>query len=93
MQTVRRAIIEILSTGEYGALALSKILRISEKEVYAHLDHIGRSVRSQEKKLAVTPARCLECGFVFESRNRLTKPGKCPRCRGEHIEDPRYRVV
>ena len=92
MQTARREIIEVLSTGEYGAQMLSKILRMSEKEVYAHLAHIDRSVRSQNKKLAVTPARCLECGFVFESRIRLTKPGKCPRCRGEHIEDPRYRV-
>ena len=93
MQTTRKEIIAILSTGEFGARSLSKMVSVTEKEVYSHLEHISRSVRSRNKKFAIIPAKCLECGYVFESRNRFTSPGKCPRCRGEHIEDPRYSIT
>ncbi len=65
MSTVRHEIISLLSEGEYGAKSISKILCISEKEVYQHLEHIGRSVKSQNRRLEIIPARCLECGFVF----------------------------
>jgi predicted Zn-ribbon and HTH transcriptional regulator len=92
MNTIRQKIIFLLSEGEYGAKSISKILRISEKEVYEHLEHIGRSLKSQKMKLKITPALCLECGFKFEGRNRVTPPGKCPRCKGEHIQDPEYSI-
>lgn len=84
--------IDILARGEYTARDLSQMLRLREKDVYDHLVHISRSLSSRKLKLTVVPARCLHCSYVFESRNRFTKPGRCPRCRGEHIEDPRYRV-
>jgi transcriptional regulator len=92
MNTTRQKIISLLSEGEHGAKSISKILRISEKEVYEHLWHIGRSVKSRNRKLRIIPALCLECGFVFESRSRFTAPGKCPRCKGEHIQDPEYSI-
>ena len=92
MSAIRREIMALLSEGEYGAMDISKIIRISEKEVYEHLDHIGRSLKSQKMKLKITPAVCLECGFKFEGRNRFTSPGKCPKCRGEHIQDPKYGI-
>ena len=92
MSTTRQEIISLLTGGEYGAKSISKLLRISEKEVYEHLDHIGRSVKSRKMKLKITPALCLECGFRFEDRNRFTSPGKCPKCKGEHIQDPEYSI-
>ncbi|MDR3568693.1 MAG: transcriptional regulator [Syntrophobacteraceae bacterium] len=92
MNTVRQDIIALLSGEKNGAKAISKIVRISEKEVYLHLEHIARSLKSRGEKLKITPARCLECGFVFESRNRFTAPGKCPVCKGEHIQDPLYAI-
>jgi hypothetical protein len=92
MSTIRREIMSLLSETEYGAKSISKILRISEKEVFEHLEHIGRSLKSQNRKLKIIPARCLECGFVFAGRHRFTSPGKCPRCKGEHIQDPQYGI-
>jgi predicted Zn-ribbon and HTH transcriptional regulator len=92
MSTIRQEIIALLSEGEYGAKSISKILRISEKEVFDHLEHIGRSLKSQKMRLKITPARCLGCGFKFEGRNRFTSPGKCPKCKGEHIQDPEYVI-
>ena len=92
MNTIRREIMALLSEGEYGAKNISKIIRISEKEVYEHLEHIGRSLKSHKMRLKITPALCLECGFKFEGRSRFTSPGKCPKCKGEHIQDPEYGI-
>lgn len=92
MSTIRQEIIALLSEGEYGAKSISGIIRISEKEVYVHLEHIARSLRSQKMRLKITPAACLACGFIFEARNRFTSPGRCPKCKGEHIQDPEYGI-
>ena len=92
MPTVRQEMMALLEEGEFSAHDISQILRLREKDVFDHLFHIHRSIFSHEKRLIVTPAACLECGYVFESRNRFTKPGKCPKCRGEHIQDPKYRI-
>ena len=93
MLTIRQQLIALLSEGEYGVRDLSQMLGIPEKEVYPHLSHIARSVASKKRKLKIEPARCFECGFVFEERKRFTKPSRCPRCKGERIEAPRYKIV
>jgi predicted Zn-ribbon and HTH transcriptional regulator len=93
MQTTRRQMLELLAEAEQSAKDLSQKLRIREKEVHEHLTHIKQSAAAQKKKLTVTPAQCLECGYLFESRNRFTSPGRCPRCKGEHITDPKYRIT
>jgi hypothetical protein len=92
-QTTRQQMIVLLSENEYSARDLSVALSIREKEVCDHLAHIKRSVASQKKKLSITSAQCLECRYVFRDRGRLSKPGRCPRCKGEHIQDPKYRII
>jgi hypothetical protein len=92
MQTIRQEMIRLLVDGEFSAKDLSQALKIREKDVYDHLNHIKRSVDSSGKRLRVMPARCLGCGYTFESRKKFTSPGKCPRCKNEHIEDPKYRI-
>jgi transcriptional regulator len=92
VQTIRKQMIDLLCRTECGALHLSQMLKIREKDVFDHLAHIRRSVASQDKKLTVSPARCLECGYTFEDRRRVSKPGRCPRCKGEHIQDPTFRI-
>jgi hypothetical protein len=69
------------------------MLSIQEKEVYSHLPHIARSVVSQGNRLIVIPSQCLVCDYVFDERKRFTRPGRCPHCKGERIEHPRYQVV
>jgi predicted Zn-ribbon and HTH transcriptional regulator len=93
MQTVRQEMITLLSQEEHSAQDLSRILGIRQQAVYDHLVHIARSVASQKKKLLITPPRCLDCGYVFKERKRFTSPSRCPRCKGEHIEKPRYQVI
>jgi predicted Zn-ribbon and HTH transcriptional regulator len=93
MQTIRQQMIILLSSEQHSAQGLSMALKIREKEVCDHLSHIRHSLASQKRELKVKPAQCLECRYVFDDRARLTKPGRCPRCKGTHIEDPRYRVI
>ena len=90
--TVRREIIVVLEQGERSAKDLSSEVRISEKEVYSHLEHIRKTISATGRHLAVTPAECRKCWFVFSKRERLKKPGKCPVCRGESIHEPLYSI-
>jgi hypothetical protein len=87
MSTVRKDIIELLSTGEWAARDISKARHIPEKEVYDHLDHIKRSLKGMFK---MKPAVCLICGFRFSKRTVLKPPSRCPVCRAEHIQDPLF---
>ncbi len=93
METIRQRMITLLTEGEFSDRELSQRLGIREKEVVYHLEHIRQSAMARKMKLKVVPARCLQCGYSFESRRRLSKPGKCPRCKGEHVEDPRYHLA
>lgn len=90
--TVRHEIQALLSGHDLSAKDISMAIGIPEKEVYDHLDHVRLMLRRSGAILLVVPASCRKCGFVFSKRNRLTKPGRCPVCRGEQIEEPRFSV-
>ena len=93
MTTLRQQIIDLLSEEELSARDLSQALSIMEKEVYSHLEHIEKSLVQKGKKLIVSPCKCLCCGYTFESRKRLNKPGRCPLCKKGHISMAEFRIV
>lgn len=84
-------IIELIREQPLSARDISIEVRIAEREVYEHLEHIRLTIQPHAF-LEVTPADCRSCGFVFSKRDRLTPPGKCPVCRGESIEDPLFSI-
>jgi hypothetical protein len=90
--TVRADLIEQLRRGPATAKDLSSAVGIPERDVAAHLQHIERSLHHGEERFLVEPAECRDCGFVFRKRDRLTRPGACPTCRGTHIEAPRFLI-
>ncbi|NOQ46043.1 MAG: transcriptional regulator [Desulfobulbaceae bacterium] len=92
METIRRQIITLLSDSEMNAIELSQMLSIREKEVYEHLFHIGRSLAAQGNKLIIHPYRCLGCGYFFKDRSRFNRPGRCPVCKGSHIQMATYQT-
>lgn len=91
-ETVRRRILSLLSERPLSAREISGRIGIPEREVYAHLPHVGRSAGRAGGRLAVTPAECRRCGFAFRKRDRLARPGRCPVCRGESISEPLFVV-
>ena len=84
--------IEILRGQTLSAREISGIVKISEKEVYEHLDHIQRGTRNSRHPLIVAPAECKKCGFIFKKRERLKKPGKCPLCHSETVTEPLFSL-
>jgi predicted Zn-ribbon and HTH transcriptional regulator len=53
-------------------------------DVEDDLRHAIRSARAAGHRVVIVPARCRTCGFVF-GEDKLSKPGKCPACRGTRI--------
>jgi transcriptional regulator len=88
--TVRQKLLAELEEGPLSALAISGRIGISEKDVYEHLEHIRTTLHRAKRRLAIQPAECMKCGFVFIKRERLKNPGKCPVCRSESIHDPLF---
>jgi predicted Zn-ribbon and HTH transcriptional regulator len=91
-ETVRQEIISALTGRLLSSKDISAEVGIPEKSVYEHLDHIQRSLHGKDRRLSVTPAECLTCGFVFRKRERLSKPGRCPVCRSELIREPLFSL-
>ncbi len=90
--TIRRNIMEMISKRPASVRDISIELGISEKEVFYHLPHIQKSLGPKKKKLKVYPPLCIACGYEFKDRKRLTKPGKCPKCRSERIQSPVFFI-
>jgi predicted Zn-ribbon and HTH transcriptional regulator len=91
-ETVRRKILSLLSETPLSALQISARAGIPEKEVYAHLPHVKKTVGRLGGRLLVTPAECNACGFSFRKRERPDKPGRCPLCQGESISPPLFAI-
>ena len=90
--TTRQQIVELLSRQALDARGLSQQVSISEREVYSHLPHIDRSLKTGNRRLLIHPAICLDCHHLFKRRSRFTPPGRCPSCRGTHLQSPRYEI-
>jgi len=90
--TLRHEIVALLRQGARSARDISGEVRIAEKEVPEHLEHIRTAVHNSGGHFRIIPAVCLKCGFVFQKRERLGKPGKCPVCQGEQIDPPLFAI-
>jgi predicted Zn-ribbon and HTH transcriptional regulator len=75
-----------------SARDLSQALGVREKEVYAHLPHVARSVQKDGMQLLISPVACLACGYRFKNRKRYTRPGRCPQCKATRIQTPLFII-
>jgi predicted Zn-ribbon and HTH transcriptional regulator len=92
-RTIRDALAKALRTGWLSAQQLSSVVGISEKAVPGHLEHLRKSAKGAAERLEIEPSMCLKCDYVFEHRDRLTRPSRCPACKSERISPPRFRLV
>ena len=92
-QTVRQRIVGLLTGSRLSSYQLAQLLGIPERQVEDHLVHVVKTVaRGRERRFILEPSSCQDCGFVFRDRTKLTRPGRCPRCRSENITAPRYGI-
>ena len=87
----RRELAELLRDRPLSVNALARELGVPIQELLDDLRHLAKSLHHTGGRLAVEPARCRKCGFTFPA-DKLHKPGKCPRCRGTWIREPRVCV-
>ncbi len=90
--TVRDQLRTALLVSPATARELSTRVGLREKEVAEHLSHLARSLEHRGERLVAEPAACVACGFVFSSRERLSRPGACPSCRSTRIDPPVFRI-
>lgn len=90
--TVRQAIRALLQDEALTALEISERVGVREREVVEHLQHLQRSLGRGRERLAVETSRCIDCGFRFRKRERLTRPGRCPKCGSERVAPPRFSI-
>lgn len=90
--TIRQQMLDLLCQEEMDIRGLSQALKITEKEVLGHLDHIARSVKVINKSLVITPYKCLVCGFEFKNRQRVRRPSRCPQCRRSHLSPAFFQI-
>lgn len=89
--TVRRELIQLLSEQPRSVSSLARELGLTRGDVEDDLRHAIRSARAAGHRVAVLPAKCRSCGFTF-GEEKLSKPGKCPACRGTRLFEAQIRV-
>jgi hypothetical protein len=92
-ETIRRYIIALLQDYSFTAKEISGFLKVTEKDVYDHLEHIRKTMNKGDYHLVVSPAMCDKCGFTFRKRGKLSRPGKCPICHSNLITPPIFSVL
>ena len=89
--TLRKDLIQLLSAQPRSVSSLARELGLTRGDVEDDLRHAIRSARAAGHRVGILPARCRDCGFTF-SEDKLSKPGKCPACRGTRLYEAQIRV-
>jgi predicted Zn-ribbon and HTH transcriptional regulator len=91
-ETIRKYITALLEQETLSAKDLSQYMRIPQKDISDHLEHIRKTLNKNNQRLVIIPAQCEKCGFVYKKRDRFSKPGKCPVCRSSLIHPPLFHI-
>ena len=92
-RTPRQRIIEMLTGTRLSSLQLAQMLGLPERQVEEHLQHVVKSIaHDRSRRFILEPSTCPDCDFIFRDRTKLTRPSRCPRCKGEGITAPRYGI-
>jgi transcriptional regulator len=89
---LRRQLEDFLGDQPRSASWLARELGLKRVDVEEDLRHLVRSARAAGHKVEIIPARCKACDFVF-SEDKLSKPGRCPVCKGTRVHEPLFRVT
>jgi predicted Zn-ribbon and HTH transcriptional regulator len=87
----RKDLIELLHGHPMTLHEIAKLLGLKSRDVEDDLHHLQRTLHHGPFRLVIHPARCHKCGFLF-STEHFHKPGKCPRCKGTWIVEPRFET-
>ena len=90
-RTTRQLIGDRLREEPLTASVLAREFEIQAGEALSHVQHIARSLDTEDEQLLVAPPTCRDCGFGgFD--DLLNRPSRCPECKGENVAEPAFRV-
>jgi predicted Zn-ribbon and HTH transcriptional regulator len=89
--TTRQRIADHLREQPAAASALATEFAITAATALDHVEHIAQSLDSTDEELLVAPPECRDCGFR-DFDDRINRPSRCPDCKSETIEEPRFTV-
>lgn len=97
METIRERLAKVLLESRepltiYQLQALVNT-ELKPSELYDELEHVKKTLKRMGYRLEIVPATCKKCGYVFSDREKLKKPSRCPRCKSERIEPPKFFVT
>jgi predicted Zn-ribbon and HTH transcriptional regulator len=88
--TVRQQIADMLRQPRTSS-SIAHELKLTRDEVEDHLKHLLRTARAADRHVRIEPARCRSCGFTF-GHDKISKPGKCPECKGTRLYEPLIQI-
>jgi predicted Zn-ribbon and HTH transcriptional regulator len=83
----RRELLDALGPTPRSLSDLAAAFGVRRKDVEDALPHIMRSARAAGRRVTIVPARCRQCDFTFHE-SKLSRPGRCPQCRGTSLHEP-----
>ncbi len=87
----RKELINLLQDNPLSLKDIANLMEMTPRDVEDDLRHLIKSLKHSEYRLHITPAQCRKCGFVFD-KEKLHKPGKCPKCHETWIQDPLLEI-
>ena len=87
----RKDLLTLLTDEPRSVSWLARELGLKRGDVEDDLAHALRSAKTAGHQVLVVPARCRSCGFTF-GQEKLSKPGKCPACRGTRLYEPQISI-
>ena len=89
--TFRKDLMKMLTGQPRSVSSIARELGLKRGDVDDDFRHLIRSARAAGHQVVIEPARCRTCGFVF-GEDKLSKPGKCPSCRGTRIYEAQVSI-
>lgn len=89
--TTRERIADYLRGRTAAAGTIATEFGVATDDTFTHIEHIAKSLDGTDEQLLVAPPECRDCGFAgFD--DPANRPSRCPECRSEAIEEPRFRI-
>ena len=83
----RKGLIGMLREHPLSINEMARTLGESSKDLEDDVRHLIKSLHNMPYRLVLVPATCRKCGFEFK-KDKLRKPGKCPKCNSTWISEP-----
>ena len=88
----RKDLITLLLNNPLRLSEIARLYGVRLKDVADDVTHLRKTLKQSAYRLDITPAECRKCSFVF-SREKLSKPSKCPQCWSTWLEEPVLQII